>query len=168
MTESSMAENLVKVRFNLDPGDWHGHGSETLWAAPAPESEWKSFQIMNAPFFTMGIGHLDIVTAAFSETDGIFDFGRVTKRGGHSTFMLLVVPAENRFEAYWKLLEKMDCSYERMTIKLSIGQRLLFSVDVDPSADLDEVIEMLERGKNDDVWIFQVGHKFDEERALRM
>jgi Domain of unknown function (DUF4265) len=163
-----MAKNLVKVRFNLDPSDWHGHGSETLWAAPAPESVWKSFRIMNTPFFTMGIGHLDIVAAAASETDGIFDFDRVEKRGGHSTFMLLVAPTEKRFEAYWKPVEKMDCSYERMKTELSIGRRLLFSVDVAPTADLDEVIEMLERGKNDDVWMFQVGHKFEDEKALRM
>jgi hypothetical protein len=163
-----MAENLVKVRFNLDPNAWHGHGSETLWAAPAPEKEWSIFRIMNSPFFTMGIGHLDFVTATPSEIDGIFDFDRVEKRGGHSTFMMLVAPTEKRFGAYWKLVEKVDCSYERMQIKLSIGHRLLFSVDVPPSADLDEVVELLERGKNDDVWIFQAGHEFREERKLGM
>jgi hypothetical protein len=163
-----MVENLVKVRFNLDPRDWHGHGSETLWAAPAPESEWRSFQIMNTPFFTMGIGHLDFVTAAASETDGIFDFDKVAKRGGHSAFMLLVVPTEERFESYWKLVEKMGCSFERMKIELSIGERLLFSVDVPPWADLEEAVEMLERGNNDGIWIFQVGYKFEDQEALRV
>jgi hypothetical protein len=163
-----IVDNLVKVRFNLDPRDWHGHGSETLWAAPAPETEWRRFQIMNSPFFTTGISHLDFVAAAASETDRIFDFDRVETRGGHSAFMMLVAPAEKRFEAYWKFVEKMGCSYERMKIELSIGQRLLFSVDVPPSADLNEVIELLERGKYDDVWIFQVGYKFEDEKTHRM
>jgi hypothetical protein len=162
-----MAENLVKVRFNLDPRDWHGHGSETLWAAPALESGWRRFQIMSTPFFTMGIGHLDLVTAAASEADEIFDFDSIAKRGGHSAFMLLVVPTEKRFEAYWKLVEKMGCSYESMKIELSIGQRLLFSVDVPPSADLEEVVEMLERGSNDGIWVFQVGYKFEDKEAFR-
>jgi hypothetical protein len=58
-----MAEVLVKVRFDLDTGDWHGHGSETLWAAPVPGTEWKEFQILNSPFLTTGISYLDIVTA---------------------------------------------------------------------------------------------------------
>lgn len=30
----TLVENLIKVRFELDASDWHGHGSETLWAEP--------------------------------------------------------------------------------------------------------------------------------------
>jgi hypothetical protein len=28
---------MMKVAFDLDHTDWHGHPAETLWADPAPE-----------------------------------------------------------------------------------------------------------------------------------
>jgi len=71
----------AKVRFNLDSGDWHGHGSEMLWATPIAETEWRSLKIMNSPFFTRGISYLHVV-AATSEGDMIFRFNKVEKRSG--------------------------------------------------------------------------------------
>jgi hypothetical protein len=102
-------------------------------------------------------------TSSGSNNNGvdIFDFNGIEKRGGHSTFMVLVAPTEKRFDDYWYLLERMGCSYESGTIKLSIGERRMFSVDVPPAADLDEVCQMLERGANDGIWIFQVGDRFE-------
>jgi hypothetical protein len=153
-----MAERLVKVRFYLDSGDWHGSGSEGLWAAPVPETE--CFQLLNSPFFAMGVNYLDIVSAGNSGPN-VFDFKRVEKRSGHSTFMILVVPTEKRLDAYWNFLERMGCSFESSTIQLSIGERLLYSVDVPAAVDWDEVNQMLERGDSDGVWTFQVGSKFE-------
>jgi hypothetical protein len=54
---------LAKVRFDLDADDWHGHGSETLWASPLERTEWRTFRIENSPFFTQGISYQDIVSA---------------------------------------------------------------------------------------------------------
>jgi hypothetical protein len=152
-----MTVNLVKIRFNLDSSDGHGHCSETLWAAPIPET--ACFQILNSPFFARGINHRDTVNATASESN-VFDFEGIEKRGGHSTFMVLVVPTEKRFDVYWGILERMGCSYESATLEMSMGERRLFSVDVPPAADLDDVCETLERGRNDGIWIFQVGSKF--------
>jgi hypothetical protein len=161
-----MAEALVKVRFDLDSGDWHGHGSETLWATPVPGTEWKEFKTLNSPFFTIGISYLDIITAeATGDTLAgrlVFNFDKIKKRSGHSTLMLLVKPEEDtRFADYWNLLEKAGCSYESATLNLSIGKRLLFSVDVDPSADFDEIAELLERGHHNNILTFQTGYKSD-------
>ena len=72
--------------------------------------------------------------------------------------MLLFEPSEARVSSYWNTLEKSGCSYESMRIKLSIGQRVLFSVDVPPSADIHEIYDVLERGENDAVWRFQEGY----------
>jgi Domain of unknown function (DUF4265) len=152
-----MTETMIKVRFELDVPDWHGHGSETLWAAPVANSEWHHFEIRNSPFFATGINHLDVVTARPTENDTIFDFIAVAKRGGHSTYMILMQPGDTRTAAYWNMLEKMGCSYESTHIGLSIGRRLLYSVDVPPTADGYEVYDMLERGHDDGVWIFQTG-----------
>lgn len=41
-----------------------------------------------------------------------------------------------------------------MEIDLSIGKRLLYSVDVLPTTDLNEVREILERGEAEGVWMF--------------
>ena len=45
-------------------------------------------------------------------------------------------------------------------------QRPLFSVDVPPSADIYAVYEMLERGENDNVWIFQEGYAHASQGAV--
>jgi hypothetical protein len=68
-----MTEPLIKVRFELDISDWHGHASETLWAAPVPESEGRHFQIRNSPFFARGISNLDVVLAKPTENHMVFD-----------------------------------------------------------------------------------------------
>lgn len=153
-----MKDSLIKVRFELDASEWHGHEAETLWATPMPGTEWPSFQISNSPFFTTGINYLDVVSAKPTGSDGVFDFMTVTRRGGHSTYMILVQPAESRINAYWGMLERMGCSYESAHLNLSMGKRLLYSVDVPPTADIYEVYEMLERGENDGVWLFQEGY----------
>jgi Domain of unknown function (DUF4265) len=155
-----MTEKLIKVRFDLDPSDWHRHASETLWASPVVGTEWKNFRIMNSPFFARGISNRDIVKASAFDNDFILDFKEVVERGGHSTYMLLFKATEARVASYWNMLEKSGCSYESMHINLSIGQRLLFSVDVPPSADIYEIYEILERGERDAVWIFQEGYAY--------
>jgi hypothetical protein len=60
---------MIKVRFELDQSDWHGHGSETLWASPIVETEWRNFRIMNSPLFANGISNRDIVKASAFDND---------------------------------------------------------------------------------------------------
>jgi len=153
-----MTKSPVKVRFELDVSDWHGHGSETLWAEPVAENEQRILQIRNSPFFAKGINNLDVVKAKFSENDVVGDFIEVIERGGHSTYMLLMQPADTRFLSYWTKLERLGCSYESMRVDLSIGRRLLYSVDVPPTTDIHEVYELLERGQDQGVWMFQEGY----------
>jgi hypothetical protein len=155
-----MAKRLVKVRVKLDVSDWHGHGSETLWAEPISENEQRVLQIKNSPFFAKDINNLDVVKAKFPENDVVGDFIEVIERGGHSTYMLLIPPAETRILSYWSMLEGLGCSYESMRIDLSIGRRLLYSVDVPPTTDIREVYEILERGQDQGVWMFQEGYAY--------
>ena len=151
-------DTLIKVLFELDGSDWHGHGTETLWASPVPNSEWRHFQLHNSPFFTRGINYLDVVAARPTENETLFEFTEVKTRGGHSTYMILMQPSDPRNAAYWQLLEQLGCTYERTHIGLSIGRRLLYSVDVPPTADVYDVYDILEKGHHDGVWIFQTGH----------
>ena len=153
-----MAEQLVKVRFTLDPQDWHGHGGEFLWASPTNATTGDEFEIRNSPSFATGVSFQDVVKAVPSAEERVFEFERVTKRSGHSTYMLLVTPNNAHFPAYWKLLQDKGCFYESGSINLSIGRRDLYSVDVPPTADIHEVRHVLERGELDGAWEFQDGH----------
>jgi hypothetical protein len=152
-----MTKGLVKCRFELDASDWHGHAAETLWAEPIAKTEQRILRIRNSPFFAKGINHLDVVRAKFTD-NFVGDFIEVIERGGHSTYMLLIQPADTRIASYWNILEGLGCSYESTDIELSIGRRLLYSVDVPPTSDIHEVYEMLERGKDQGVWMFQEGY----------
>jgi Domain of unknown function (DUF4265) len=118
---------------------------------------------MNSPFFAMGVSYLDAVDVTpLEDSHHVFNFECINKRGGHSTFMILVEDAEPRFDAYWARLKTLGCSYEGAHIKLSIGRRHLLSVDVPPSANLDEVYNILANGDRDNVWQFQEGYRYSE------
>jgi hypothetical protein len=97
---ASMIANMVKVSLNLDHTDWHGHPAETLWAEPVPEISPNAFRLQNSPFFMRGVSYLDVVDTTPTESESFFDFKRVIKRGGHSTYMLLVAEDEPRFREY--------------------------------------------------------------------
>jgi hypothetical protein len=158
-----MAEQLVKVHFDLDPDDWHGHGGEFLWAEPIAGTEWRLFRLMNSPFFARGVSYQDIVKGLPAEDMAVapvFEFEAVVERGGHSTYMLIIQASKSLADAYWHFPQRMGCSYEGGEIYLSTGRRPLFSVDVPPSADIHEVYELLERGQRDKVWMFQEGYAY--------
>jgi Domain of unknown function (DUF4265) len=155
-----MEKPFVKLRFQLDPSDWHGHGSETLWAEPIAETEFATLRIANSPYFTTGISHCDVVRAKAAANGLLFDFLDVIERGGHSTYMILAIPEDATLESYWTPLQDKGCSYESMTINLSVGRRLLYSVDVPPSANVYEVYSLLEEGESDGVWKFQEGFAY--------
>ena len=161
-----MARRLVKVRFELDSSDWHGLGSEALWAS-AEDAEAGSFQLMNSPFFTRGIGYLDTVRAKATEESNIFDYEEVIERSGHSTYMILTESESMEFQKLWNLLESSGCSHESATIQLGIGRRILLSVDVPPAANLHEVYDLLMKGEDDGIWIFQEGFACPEAVARR-
>jgi hypothetical protein len=153
-----MAEQLVKVHFELDPKDSHGHGGEFLWAAPTGSPTGDEFELRNSPFYAKGVSFKDVVKASPSGDARVFEFERVVKRSGHSTYMLLVEPDTPKFQAYWELLKARGCSYESGALNLSSRRLDHYSVDVPPSADIYEVYRLLEKGEHDGVWAFQEGH----------
>jgi hypothetical protein len=148
---------LVIVTFNLDPDDWHGRPSEGLWAEPVGgATAGNVFRLQNSPFFATGVSYLDIVRA--ERAGDRLEFTGVVERGRHSTYMVLVPPASRDFAAYWRRLETLGCSYESKSLRLSVGPRKLYSVDVPPASDFAAVSALLDQGVRDKVWIFQEGH----------
>ena len=167
MGNSPNHKKLVKVQFRLDPQDWHGSASEGLWAEPIKRSRvGQIFQLNNSPFFARGVSFLDIVYAVPS-TDGLgMEFAGVVERSGHSTYMLLVPLLQENFDLYWNKLEKLGCSFEKTKIITSEGEKILYTVDVPPAADIYAMYSILEQGEHDSVWIFQEGHVGHKLSAL--
>jgi hypothetical protein len=153
-----MANEMVKIVFELDPDDWHRTPVETMWAEPVVGRSRGIFQICNSPFYVRGISFLDLVVATPTEYQIAYNFGAVLERSGHSTFMILMEPDDSRVRFYWGLLERIGCLYESATEDLSDGVRTLYSVDVPPTTDLTEVFRILDKGEADGVWGYQTGH----------
>jgi hypothetical protein len=154
-----MTGDLIIVTFNLDHEDWHGRPSEGLWAEPiAGATPGSALRWRNSPFFVRDVSFQDIVRAVRRGDDGRLEFAGVVDRGGHSTFMLLVPPTLADFAAYWGKLQELGCTYESKKLRVSLGDRVLYSVDVPPTADIDAVRSTLEDGERKNVWMFQEGH----------
>ena len=148
-----MARRLFKVRFELDPSDCHGTGSELLWAAPAADP--GTFELQNSPFHATGVSYLDIVAARPAEDSSTFNFERVIRRSRHSTYMILLNPDDPAAQACWRQLKEMGCSHESAQMGTSVGAHTLYSVDVPPTADHAKVYDVLTAGELDRTWRFQ-------------
>jgi hypothetical protein len=151
-----MARRLFKVRFELDPSDWHGTGSELLWVAPAVDP--GTFELQNSPFHATGVSYLDIVAALPAEDSSTFNFERVVRHSGHSTYMILLEPDDPAAQAGWQQLKEMGCTHESASMGLRNGMRLLYSVDVPPTADHTRVYDVLVAGERSGSWRFQTGY----------
>lgn len=146
-TESALA----KVHFELDPREWHGHSSESLWAHPLPKSRYR---LCNTPFFAKGVSFEDVVLV--KKIDGMNWFLKIDAESGHSTYRLILEKPINSegFAQFWTLLQKQGCSYESG----DIGMLLILAVDVPPKADINKVFNLLEAGEQAAIWDFEEGH----------
>ncbi len=154
-----MKTDLRRIYFRLDPAKWHGRPNEGLWAEPLERASiGAAFRLRNSPFFARGVSFLDIVRAVPSSDGARFEFAGVIDHSGHSTYMILEAPECLEFEAYWSALGKLGCTYESTTIATSTGPRTLYAVDVPDSTDIYTVYEVLTKGEQDKVWVFQEGH----------
>lgn len=152
-------EDLVRVRFTLDSDEWHGGSSEGLWAEPVAGSDSGDlYRLRNSPFFARGVSFKDVVRAKPSKKyGGTLEAVALIEKSGHSNYMLLFEEGDKIFTGIWEKLKNMGCGYESTDIQLSIGKRLLYAVDVPPSADIIEVHAILTEGQELGIWMFQEG-----------
>jgi Domain of unknown function (DUF4265) len=143
------AQNLTKVRFELNSNDWHGYASETLWAERVSEGRYR---IRNIPFYAHGICVDDVVFAGQVEGDDTPRVSGVSIRSGHSTYRIFVKDglASLTFTSHWKPLEALGCTFE--------SAKRLLAVDVPARADIYPVYKLLEAGESQGVWEFEEGH----------
>ena len=158
MNDHAKWANMVKLWFELNPELWHRCPVESMWAEPiAHTAQGGAYRLMNSPFYAYGVSFLDTVHAT-PNSDGALVFDRVIKHSGHSTYMMLVPPDSSSFDAYWKKLEELGCTYESGDQNTAMGKRILYSVDVPDTADLGAVIRILTEGEERGVWMYQEGH----------
>lgn len=138
---------LVKLTLALEPDAWHGSTTETLWVEPVGSGQYR---LANVPFFAFGLSLRDVVLA--HEEGGRLVFSSALRRGGHSTYRLLVKPARQQdFPEFWDPLQASGCTFEQ-------GKGNLFAVDVPESANIFDVYKLFEAGEKAGVWSFEEGH----------
>ena len=148
----------VRVRFALDPDDWHGQAIEWLWAEVLGASSGQTLlQLENSPFYARGISYLDVIEAA-EAPDGSLRFTRVVDRFGHSTFRILLPPEADDVAGPSAALEGLGCSFELGIIATSLGEQVLFSIDVPEPGQVAAVLDLLEDGERAGRWVFEEGH----------
>jgi len=125
---------LAKVRFILDESDAAmGVEAENLWARRLGED---MFKIDNIPFY-------------------VFDFQNVIRRGGHSTYRVLLTQLAgfegDAWKTRWPQLEALGCRCE-------VARKRWIAIDVPKVSNADDVYALLEKGRNDGVWSIDEGH----------
>jgi hypothetical protein len=154
-----MTENQMKIRLLLDPTDWHRASAELVWVEVLWGGTRKIFKILNSPFYARGISYLDVVDVVPAPDGYGLDYARTIQKSGHSNIWLQVPsPPPKAFKYYWSSLHELGCTYESSSEDTKDGNKILYAVDVPPEAEIDQVLSILERGQDRDVWIFQIGH----------
>jgi hypothetical protein len=153
-----MNENHMKVRFELDPADWHGSSAETLWAETVWVGTKKALRLMNSPFYARGVSYLDVVDVILASDKLGLDYAGTLEKSGHSTIWLLL-PDDllAGFKEYWPSLERLGCTYESSSENTVDGKQTLYSVDVPAETDIDAVLSLVEEAQDKNVWVFQIG-----------
>ena len=148
-----MTSDLVKVRFDLDPADWHRTPSESLWAKPlGSDMQPGAYELENTPFFAKGVSFLDIIRAA-PDAHGGLTYRGVVAHSGRSTYRIIVNDPAG-FDVLWRELESFGCTYESADFE----ERTLYAVDVPENANLYAAYEVFKKGERQGIWLFEEGH----------
>ncbi|MEP7157674.1 MAG: DUF4265 domain-containing protein, partial [Betaproteobacteria bacterium] len=102
----------VKVTFQLDANDWHGHSTESLWAEKVGRA---TYRILNVPFFAKEISYFDVVYAR-KDRRGRLLFEAIVDRGGFSTMHLVAKTKKvltTAFQQAFGRLESLGIDRER-------------------------------------------------------
>jgi hypothetical protein len=150
MTVGNQKEILQKkVIFYIeqDEDGYPPFNCETLWVHQiTPER----FQIDNIPFFVKSISYKDVISVQLEE--GYLYFEEIVSPSNHSTIRVIVFNEMN-VDSLRQSLIRLGCSSE-------LNKTKLISVDIPPEVNYSKVIELLEKGEEDEIWEY-------EEAAIR-
>ena len=137
---------MIRVKFAVDPSQWHGSSTETLWAERCGN---ELRRIDNIPFLTSEVSFGDVVMVS-KLVGGVEGYVSTIKKGSHSTYRLVIQGTKAR-EDRLQSLEELGCLYE-------IGQfnaALLIAVSVPPEADIQGAYKFFEDGASNGLWDFE-------------
>jgi Domain of unknown function (DUF4265) len=141
----------VKVIFRLeqDEDGYPPEDVESLWGVRRADG----VAIDNVPWFVKGVSLGDVVSVV-QAPDGAFEFERVVRRSGHSTYRILLLnPAVHGVERTIEELTAMGLAVEE-----DAG---LLAVDVPPTVSLDSFRKHLLVGVRSGRWEAEEGHSAD-------
>lgn len=154
-----MAQEYAKIRFLLDPTDWHRSSAETVWAEPFSDGRRRGFKLLNSPFYARGVSYLDIVDVTLAPDKSALEYAGTIEKSGHSNIWLLVrSPPPARFDDCWASLRRLGCTYESSSEDTADCKRTLYAVDVPPEAHIERVFSIIGQAQDEDVWDLQIGH----------
>lgn len=141
----------MKITFELPEDDWHGYGSESMWAEDLGGGKYR---LRNTPFAVYGFSFEDVVRA--EELEGRLQVTSPVHRSGRSTYRIFLEKGlsvnDPVFESSWQPLRDLGCNLESATDRL-------IAVDVPPEADLARIRDLLDRGEASGVWDYEEGHR---------
>lgn len=132
----------AKVIFQTDKG------SENLWAKKLKNN---IFELDNSPFDLYGFSYKDKVRAEYI-SDGVYRFTELYKRGGHSTYRVMLASGVSHedFLSIWPQLEALGCSYE--------STNSLYSIDFTSINAVHQGYAILENYEQRGMWEFEEAH----------
>jgi hypothetical protein len=134
-----------RIRFEL-PDPKLGE-AEFLWGVKTGDGVYR---IDNIPLLVFGLSMGDEVRVRLSD-EGL-EFDRVTDRGGHSTYRIMIGPSNTVEDSgQFRQLVELGCGYEAWSPRF-------VAIDVLPEVDVNTVYEALERGMDRGEWTFEEGH----------
>lgn len=138
----------VSISFPIDDGE---ATYENMHAVRLDDG----YMVDNSPFHAYGVSYMDIVSADLDK-DGRLIFRNVVRRGGHSTYRIRMPEGKDHqtFLELWPKLQELGCSFEGS----SLGCRRLYSVDLPPETNVDEVYDYLQMHEDRGDWEFEEAH----------
>ena len=124
-------QEIATLVFRVDP-KLLANAVERVWAEPLGKNQYR---VRNVPFLVSGVSLYDVVKAI--RINGELRAFTVLRRGGHSTFRLLLerpmAESHPTFARFWRPLKRLGCGYER-------GRDRFIVIDVPHCLDIPEVV----------------------------
>jgi uncharacterized protein DUF4265 len=170
MSQVPISPETIRILVPLErypEGDYPPFETETVWAHRVSGNQYR---VDNIPFYAMNLSADDIVEVEPARTGGaLAELKGVVKRGGHSTFRIIVhqdeiTKQDALFNKLRDALKKLGCSCER-------ANNVLWAIDSPPSVNPGAIRELLDIGDEANLWGYEIGYAAEEEweeRRVRM
>jgi hypothetical protein len=144
----TLIENsLEKVYFKLEPNDWHGMSTESMWCRKIGIN---TYELRNLPFYFLGIAFGDIFDT--ERINGIIFYKQIISRSGHSCYRFFL---NNQVSHSGEVIEMILNCFNDMGVTYEKATDRLFSLDVPSGIDVMNVYNKLNYFEENDLIEFE-------------